>query len=86
MIIAAKGTKGKFVPAERRQRVTLCCAVGALENSLPSVFFHRVNFKDHFIISAPMGSIGWMTIANFCLFMAHFAKHTRAGFIGSFIV
>ena len=85
MINAAKGTKRKFVSAERGQRVTntLCCAVGALGNGLPSVFFRRVHFKDHFIIAAPMGSIGcvyptgWMTIADFCLFMAHFVKHTK---------
>ena len=76
---------GALVSAKLGQLVTLYYAVSALENSLsPMVIFPKVNFKDHFIMCAYIGSIGcvyttgWMTGAHFCLFMAHFVKHTRA--------
>ena len=83
----SKGTQkvGTLVSAERGQLVTVCCAVNALGNSVPPMFiFPRVHFWDHFLKSAPFGSIGsthpsgWITTDTFQLFLHYFVKHTRA--------
>ena len=59
-IIAATGVKqvGAVVSAERGQLVTLCCAVSATGNMIPSMLiFPRVHCKKNFIKGAPTGSI-----------------------------
>jgi len=56
---------------ERGTLVTICCAVNAIGNAVPPLFvFPRVNFKQHMLTGAPVGSVGvanasgWMTADN----------------------
>ncbi|XP_026196656.1 uncharacterized protein LOC113169825 [Anabas testudineus] len=85
-VVARKGYKqvGSLTSAERGTLVTVSCAVSATGNSIPPFFiFPRVNFFDHFLISAPTGSAGganpsgWMKEEHFVDFLKHFVVHTK---------
>ncbi|XP_003737382.1 uncharacterized protein LOC100904063 [Galendromus occidentalis] len=85
-VVARRGIKqvGKVTSAERGTLVTLALAVSATGNKVPPFFvFPRVHFKDHFLQSAPAGSIGcanpsgWMKEDNFVQFVTHFVKHAK---------
>lgn len=53
---------GSVTSAERRELVTVACAVNATGNAAPPMFiFPCVRFKDHFIRESPAGSIGHAT-------------------------
>ena len=86
-IITNKGEKqvGQIVSADRGTLVTLCAAVNAIGNSIPSLLiFPRVNFREHMLAGAPPGSIGdatrsgWMNKDIFTRWMDHFIKHTSS--------
>ena len=86
-IVARRGFKqvGKLTSAERGTLVTLAIAVSAAGNKIPPFFiFPRVNFKDHFLLQAPSGSVGaanpsgWMKEDHFIAFVKHFVHHSRA--------
>ena len=85
-IVAAKGAKqvGGMTSGERGQLVTVCAAVSATGNTVPPMFvFPRVHYHAWFIRDGPVGCAGsadksgWMTDADFILFMKHFIKHVR---------
>lgn len=85
-VVARRGFKqvGSITSAERGTLVTLACAVSASGNSIPPFFiFPRVNFKDHFLNNAPIGSrgsanvSGWMKEEHFLEFLQHFVSHTK---------
>lgn len=85
-IVARRGFKqiGKLVSAERGTLVTLTVAVSASGNTIPPFFiFPRVNYRDHFIRDAPVGSMGdanksgWMKEEHFIKFIQHFVHNAR---------
>nr|XP_033472895.1 jerky protein homolog-like [Epinephelus lanceolatus] len=85
-VVARKGFKqvGSLTSAERGTLVTLSCAISATGNSIPPFFiFPRVNFRSHFLLSAPTGSAGsanpsgWMKEEHFAEYLQHFVAHTR---------
>lgn len=85
-IVARRGFKqiGKLTSAERGTLVTLTVAVSASGNAVPPFFiFPRVNYRDHFIRDAPVGSLGdanpsgWMKEEHFVKFIKHFIHHVR---------
>jgi len=85
-VLARCGVKqlGKVTSAERGTLVTIALAVSATGNVVPPFFvFPRVNYKDHFIATGPVGSegdanpSGWMQKENFIKFAKHFVKHTK---------
>ncbi|XP_012556440.2 uncharacterized protein LOC105844392 [Hydra vulgaris] len=85
-VISRKGQKqvGAITSAERGALVTLACAASAIGNSIPPFFvFPRVNFREHFLTSAPPGSdgdanpFGWTKEDTFCKFLTHFVKNAR---------
>lgn len=64
--------------------MTVAMAVSATGNAIPPFFiFPRVNFREHFLASAPIGSAGaanpsgWMKAVEFILFLKHFVKHCK---------
>lgn len=86
-IVATKGTKqvGSVTSGERGELITVAVSVSADGKTIPPMFlFPRKNFRDHFLNGAPAGSIGaanssgWMTEADFAVYMKHFVKHTRS--------
>lgn len=85
-VVARRGYKqiGKLTSAERGTLVTLTVAVSANGNTVPPFFiFPRVNYRDHFITGAPVGSLGdanpsgWMKETHFIKFIMHFIRHVR---------
>ncbi|KAJ8956451.1 hypothetical protein NQ318_010765 [Aromia moschata] len=85
-VVARRGLKqiGKVTSAERGTLVTLTVAVSASGNSVPPFFiFPRVNYRDHFVRDAPIGSIGdanpsgSMKEEHFVKFIKHFIYHVR---------
>jgi hypothetical protein len=83
-ILAEKGKKqvGMIASAERGSLVTVCNVVSASGQALPPAFvFPRVNFKDHMLKGAPVGSLGvaaqsgWMSSDLFPQVLDHFIKH-----------
>ncbi|XP_063391330.1 uncharacterized protein LOC134676874 [Cydia fagiglandana] len=86
-IIAKRGMRqvGALTSAERGCLVTVTVVVNAIGNVLPPMFtFPRVNYQDHFISGAPIGSIGtanksgWMQEDDFFVFLQHFQRHTNS--------
>lgn len=85
-VVAIKGTKqvGALTSAERGTLVTVCTAVNAVGNTVPSLFiFPRKKFQAYFIRNGPPGCIGeangsgWQNEETFLIFMKHFVKHVR---------
>ena len=87
-IVAKKGSKqvGAIVSAERGTLVTVELAVNALGlgNCVPPMFvFPSLKYKDLFIQCGPPQSIGpgngsgWMTAAEFSLYLDHFIQYTK---------
>nr|XP_047132477.1 MFS-type transporter clz9-like [Hydra vulgaris] len=85
-VIAKKGDKqvGRITSAERGTLVTVCCAVNAIENSIPPFFiFPRVHFKGSMINGGPPGCVGvanpsgWMNVATFLEWMKHFIQNVK---------
>ena len=83
-VLAAKGTKqvGQITATERGALVTVGCCVNAAGCAIPPVMvFLRVNFKEHFLIGAPAGTLGLAAQSgrmNFQLFpkvLDHCIKH-----------
>lgn len=63
-IVAERSKKqvGSVTSAERRELITLICAVNATGNAVPPLFiFPRVRDKDHFLRGAPRSSAGCST-------------------------
>lgn len=86
-VVASKGVKqvGSATSAERGQLVTVAVSVSADGKSIPPMLiFPRQNFRDYFTRGGPPGCIGtanpsgWMTEADFAMYMKHFVKYTRA--------
>lgn len=85
-VLATKGVKqvGHITSQERGTLVTVCLAVSALGNSVPPMFvFPLKNYREHFILAGPTGSIGtanksgWMKEEDFFIFIKHFAKFAK---------
>ncbi|XP_018366269.1 PREDICTED: uncharacterized protein LOC108763283 isoform X2 [Trachymyrmex cornetzi] len=85
-VVAQKGAKlGSFASAERGTNVTVVVSVSAAGTTIPPFFlFPRKNMKSIFMENSPPGSIGfanecgWMTVADFLVFLQHFIKFTSA--------
>lgn len=75
---------GAIVSAERGELVTVVCGVNATGNAIPPMLiFPRVRYKEHFLIGAPVGSVGggtksgWINEELFDVFLAHLVQHTN---------
>ncbi|XP_062373154.1 uncharacterized protein LOC134060440 [Sardina pilchardus] len=84
-VVTQKGKKPVSVtPKERREHITLICAVNAVGNVIPPLFiFPCVCYHDHFIRGSPTGSIGCSTKSGqtnqdvFVQFLKHIISHTN---------
>lgn len=70
--------------SDRGPLVSVACTVSAAGNAIPPYFvFPRVQFREHFLTGAPVGSSGgahingWMREEQFAQFLRHFTRHTQ---------
>lgn len=86
-IVAKRGQKqvGQITSGERGVLVTACCIISANGGAIPPcLVFPRVNYKDHMIKGAPVGTAGfatktgWMNGNIFLDVLKHFQKNARA--------
>ena len=68
---------------ERDELVAIINAINACGTAQPpTLIFPRVNYREHFIRGAPVGSIGaairseWVNEETFLQYLKHFAHHT----------
>ncbi|XP_047142937.1 uncharacterized protein LOC101237545 [Hydra vulgaris] len=85
-LIAKKWDKqvGRITSAKRGTLVTVCCAVNAIGNSIPSYFIiPRVHFKRSMTNGGPPGCVGvanpsgWINVATFLEWMKHFIQNVK---------
>ena len=85
-VVTARGQKqvGSITSGERGELVTLVYTVSTTGNTIPPMFiFPRVHYRDHFINTAPHGSVGaanksgWINVAIFPDYLTHVVQNTR---------
>ena len=85
-VVTARGQKqvGSITSDERGELVTLVYTVSATGDTIPPIFiFPRVHYHDHFINTAPHGSVGaanksgWINVASFPDYLTHVVQNTR---------
>ncbi|KAA0721632.1 hypothetical protein E1301_Tti024293 [Triplophysa tibetana] len=82
-VVVRRGQSQLGCASDRGPLVSVACAVSATGNTIPPYFvFPRVQFREHFLTGAPVGSSGganlngWMREEQFLEFLQHFTRHT----------
>ena len=85
-VVTARGQKqvGSITSGERGELVTLVYTVSATGNTIPPMFIlPRVHYRNHFINTAPHGSVGaanksgWINVASVPDYLTHVVQNTR---------